>query len=215
MTPFMFMNVSLVMLLLVFSLITACTACTPHGTVTSEMQYPNSLKMLSNPRITASDFITALKSLQASRITNELPQFWSTIANNTNYSVENRQRAVLQLFARHFKSGMTFHQVAHLLNRPNWLVRSGCNFFMMGAPPPGGDPDDDWACISIFFNRGRDVTIWFRFKKVTAPLLSEEIFECLEGNTENSEIDRIKIKGIVSEEVTARYRTIYNGYGIN
>jgi hypothetical protein len=172
----------------------------------------NPLCVIADVHATTNELIRALRALQASKGIREPPEFWSAIANDTNYGVAHRQRAVLQLFARHFKPGMTIHQIALLLNHPTWLVQEGCNFYSMGSPPPGGD-DDNWACVSIFFHDPQPAMIWFGFRKEVSARAGD-LFQCLEGNPVNAEIDNIKVMGIVSDEILPHYRRVRNRFGI-
>jgi len=173
------------------------------------------LRVIADRHATTNQLIRALQALQASKKTNEPPEFWSAIANSTNYSVDHRQRAALQLFARHFKPGMTIHQIAALLNHPTWLVRDGCNFNWNGAPPPGGDADDKWAWACIFFNHPQSAAIWFRFKEKVMTARVDDLFHCLQGQPSNAEVDNIKVIGIVSVEDLSSLRAVCNRFGIS
>jgi hypothetical protein len=175
------------------------------------------LRVIADVHATTNELIRALKALQALRTTNEPPEFWSAIANNTNYSFDHRTRAALQLFARHFKPGMTIHEIAPLLDHPNWLVPAGCNFFWMGGHPPGGDLDDSWAWACIFFNDPnvpQAAAIWFRFKPREHGV-GNDLFDCLEGHPHNTNVDNIKIIGIASQEALPRFRTVFNRFGLS
>jgi hypothetical protein len=171
------------------------------------------LRVIADVHATTNELIHALQALQASKSTNEPPEFWSAIANSTNYNVDHRRRAVLQLFARHFKPGMTIHQIALLLNHPTWLVRSGCSYFTMGSPPPGGNINDNWGGISILFNQHKAPVIWFRFKQEVSDT-GVYLFQSLEGEPVNTEVDNIKVMGIVSEEILPGSNVVFDQFGI-
>jgi hypothetical protein len=173
------------------------------------------LQVIADAHATTNELIHALQALQSSKSTNEGPRFWSTIANSTNYSIDHRKRAALQLFARYFKPEMSFHQIGNLLDHPTWLVPEGTGFFGPGSPPPGGDPDDNWARAFIFVNDPQYAIICFRFKG-NVKCERDDLYQCLEGKSDNAQLDNTKIIGIVSEEVLPSRYFIrsYNSFGI-
>jgi hypothetical protein len=194
--------------------------CNSNSPSTSNWTAKGPFRVIADPHVSTNELIRALKEVRSSGTTNEPPQFWSSIANDTNYSIDHRKRAALQLFARHFKPGMTIHEVAGLLSRPNWLSQRGCNFFSMGGLPPGASDDDNWAWACIFFNDPQPAAIWFGFKSAVNGN-GRDLYQCLEGNPQNpliddaqAEIDNIKVISIISSEELPNFHRMLNTFGI-
>jgi hypothetical protein len=55
---------------------------------------------------------------------NEPASFWTKIANDTSYSVEQRRACVMQLFRRHVKVGISLAEMAQRLSPSDWLSAS-------------------------------------------------------------------------------------------
>jgi hypothetical protein len=179
-----------------------------RGQVTYSFLPPSGgpLRVIADAHAGTNEFLQALRVLHDSKITNEPPEFWTAIANNANYDVDRRRRAVLQLFARHFKPGMTLHQIGLMLNHPTWLKRSECGWFASGVPPAGGDPDDQWAWFDVPGDDNEAGVIWFRFKTQEQV---RDIYNYLECGADHL-FDDVKVIGVVSEECFSNHGHKWN-----
>jgi len=55
---------------------------------------------------------------------NESPAFWKDIANNQAFSDLHRRRAVMQLFYRHVRVGMTLRELGEVMKGSTWIKDS-------------------------------------------------------------------------------------------
>jgi len=171
------------------------------------------LDVIANPHATTNQLIYALKLLAASRATNEPPKFWTAIANSSDYSVDHRRRAVLQLLARHFHPGMTFGEVGRLFDHPTWINPLNLGGGPAGNLPDGANETDGLAFVSISCGQSRAPVVWFRFRNGYMGS-GNDLYQCLEGKPNNLELAHIRIDGIISSENIPGHGLIYNSFGI-
>jgi hypothetical protein len=174
----------------------------------------NALWIISNPQTRTNEFVDALRVLRNSSWTNEPPEFWSRIANSTSFPSESRRRAFLQLFERHFRSGMTLPEVGRMIDHPKWIRRRDIIPFGSGAAPMLiSDNAGFWLIVLGEDDRKQLDTIFFRFRDGSP----RDPYSTLAGvkpvgGTVGQETN--KIAGIVSEERPQNGRTVFNAFGI-
>jgi hypothetical protein len=97
---------------------------------------------------------------------------WARVANSKKYSDVRRRRAVLQLFDRHVRPGMTLGDVAVLLAKPSWLKQES----MKVSEWVGGEsivvallqlPPDDGSAVSWRIEPG--------------PMTEDLVYDALQG----------------------------------
>ncbi len=169
-----------------------------------ERQSRRALAKIADVHASTNDLLSALRSLRDSGLTNEPPQFWSAIANNPQYSVDHRSRAVLQLFARHFHSGMTLGNIAELLNHPRWLHEKDVLVprAWMGPSPFERIVNDEYPFVWIRVINSpaqRDNIAPIIYLSIRGDTQRKEVFECLKGNT-NTSVQNIVVDEIASQE---------------
>jgi hypothetical protein len=148
--------------------------------------------------------------------TNEPASFWTAIANNPEYGCDQRQRAALQLFARHFHSGMTIGNIGRMLNHPTWLeLRGIAGGPTTGPRPPGFQAGDDLVFLNVRCGseRSRYAGIWL-LSAHGRMSPSADLFACLEGQTTNQALASIKVDGVSSSEAISGAGVLYNAWGI-
>jgi hypothetical protein len=174
----------------------------------------NVLSVIGNSSTTTSQLTQALEMLRNLKMTNEPPRFWSAIANNPEYRTDHRRRAVLQLLARHFHSGMTCSDIARLLDHPDWLDPQGVTGGPATGPrPPGVDEMDGLAIVNISCGQPNPPAVWLRFTHGYMGTASD-LYWCLEGKPTNKDLENVKIDDVISSEEISGHGQIYNAWGI-
>jgi hypothetical protein len=108
------------------------------------------LRVISDPNTTHLQFVHALQELAELKTVNEPSAFWTAIANNPKFRTDHRRRAILQLFYRHFKPGMTFADVGRMLDHATWIQNTNAWFEVaVEGPPLGSKPGEQWAVLSV------------------------------------------------------------------
>jgi hypothetical protein len=185
--------------------------CSSNQSVSSSK---TALAIIANPHVATNELIQALKVLRDSKVTNEPPQFWTAIANSPKYSCDHRQRAALQLLARHFRRGMTFGDIGRLLDHPNWIDRHGVGSGPATGPgPPGVNDMDGLALAWISCGGASSARIFFRFTQGYMGTAAD-LYWCLEGKPTNQELDNVRIVEVISCEHKRGLGWIYNAWGI-
>jgi hypothetical protein len=198
------------MRLYLFCCILALVGCSLKQSITAPTE---ALHVIAMPDATTNQLLQALKLLRDSKITNEPPQFWTAIANNSKYSVDHRRRAVLQLLARHFHPGMTFGEIGQLFDHATWIDRRSLGGGPAGNLPEGANETDGLAFVCISCGHDRAPVVWFRFgDRYTGS--ANDLYWCMEGKPTNSELARVRIVGIISQEDIAGRGLTFNAWGI-
>jgi hypothetical protein len=78
----------------------------------------NQLSTIANPDSSDEQISHALTELGPAQ---EPSGFWTTIANDGRYRTTHRRLAVIQIFTRHVKPGMSLAEIAKVLATPLWL----------------------------------------------------------------------------------------------
>jgi len=109
--------------LLYFVVIIAFLGCKDRQNIM--IKDPNELlSVIANRNISYKKLVKTVEKL--SEVT-EASTFWSDIANSQKYSKKHRRIAIVELFLRHIKPGMTLSQLARILDNPNWLQSNNVN----------------------------------------------------------------------------------------
>ena len=174
----------------------------------------NALRVISNPQTRTNELVDALRVLRNSSWTNEPPEFWSHIANSTNYPVDSRRRAFLQLFERHFRSGMTLPEIGRMIDHPKWIRRYDIiPFGSGGAPMLSSDRTGFWLKV-LSEDDGKQVnTLFFRLRDYGA----RDPYSILTGTGPidgTDEHETNQVAGVVSEEKARVGGSVFNAYGI-
>jgi len=157
------------------------------------------LNVIADPNSTTQSVAHALEVLHESQATNEYAAFWAAIANDPRFDIKRRRIAVLELFTRHFKPGMTFQDIGLMLEHPTWADRRYCLSADFGAPPPGGGSDDEWLGVCLLFDHHDCPVVWFSYtRKVEGDMRG--IFDCLKGEPSDPVVCDLRVTGITLEE---------------
>jgi len=173
------------------------------------------LDIIADPRATTNELVRALLTLRDSKVTNEPPTFWSAIANSSEYSIDHRRRAVFQLLARHFHSGMTLGQIGVLLDHPTWLDDQRVNGTPSGAAFPDWDGMHELVSVAFLCDDRFCPIVVFEAKLGVKNMgTATDMYRCLEGNGSNLETAKAEIDRIVSLELVPQRGYVWNAWGI-
>jgi len=81
----------------------------------------------------------------------EPPSFWTHIADNTNYTLVHRTRAVFALFRRHGQDHHNIWDLRRCITPANWLKQSPIEKVEQGFMPVDARPDDTVFSISVLY----------------------------------------------------------------
>ena len=124
-------NHKLILILGIF-LIVFALSCQKKEVKINEISDQNELsKIIADKKTGYSNYVRAIQQLDA----NLTPSFWSSIANDEDYSYEKRQVAVVELFQRFVKPGITLNQLGDILNKPTWLKDDDINLIEYHTGP--------------------------------------------------------------------------------
>ena len=114
----------------------------------------------------------------------ELPDFWSAIANDQGYSEDRRRHAVFMLFQRHVKVGISLHELGKILNHPVWLKPDNILVVQSlgGQVPVEFNLQDTIFRLSVFPNLTDDrLGYWAIYCRIEGKISAEEAYEILNG----------------------------------
>jgi hypothetical protein len=134
--------------------------------------------VISDPSVTKQALEAAINQLSG---TSEPPSFWSSIANDPQYSDDHRRIAVFQLFKRHVRPGRTISEVAATLNKPTWLKEENLAIVerIHGKIPVKWDLVNSVFSIRIGLPPENNSTIYLKVKEKR--IQPKELYECLKG----------------------------------
>jgi hypothetical protein len=103
----------------------------------------------------------------------ERPDFWTTIANDANYTERHRGYCILALFKRHVRPGMTLGELTEILHGARWLLPDRVYRFpvMGGYVPVVGSPSRD-SIFSLHLPGGLDQAVYL---SVSGTLSADEL----------------------------------------
>lgn len=171
-------------------------------------------KTIADPLVTTNQLVDALITLRNSQQTNEPSSFWTDIANSPKYNWDHRRRAVLQLFSRHFHSGMTLAEVGRFLNHATWLKPNSINVgaITSGQSPPHTKDSDEIAFVEIGPPQKNPQYLVFRTSHGDFGS-HRKLYKCLIGEATDPDVKKLQIDEVLSCEFIKGV-AVYNAWGI-
>lgn len=151
------------------------------------------LATIADPTISQEALIKALRQLGPAT---EPASFWTKIANSTEYSPDQRRRAVFELFERHVRPGITVGQLADLLDQPTWLDDADVSVVdrLGGKIPVAWNPQDTIFVIAVFpgLPDGR-YAHWAIYLRVSGKVDRESFVRAIQGEATSDAVRGAKV----------------------
>jgi hypothetical protein len=88
-----------------------------------ETTRPDGIEKIADPKMNEDDVVRLIETMRSTEPTEDEAKLWAIVANSDRYPDVRRRRAILQLFDRHLRPGMTVGQLSKLLADASWLKR--------------------------------------------------------------------------------------------
>lgn len=128
----------------------------------------------------------------------EPSSFWTKIANDDSYPIEQRRICIIQLFRRHIRSGLSLGEVADRIYRPDWLPASTLNrvHSFTGQIPVKTDDNDTIFLLTILPEPKADLHTSQVFLRISGHISKEELGRLLNGESVTEKVGAAKVKEV-------------------
>lgn len=145
------------------------------------------LSIFANSKSSPNEIANAVLHLGPVR---EPASFWAQIANDPGYSALHRQHAVVQLFRRHVRPGLTLRELAALLDGPNWITAEEVSEvkIVLGLIPVALTAEDTVFLLQVLPNISETVLCGV-YLRVQGSIQKAAFVEILLSRAQDPEID--------------------------
>ena len=121
----------------------------------------------------------------------------AVIAGSDAYSPDRRRRAVVELFRRHVKVGMTLAELARVLDDPAWLRDDDLSVVeVLGGKIPVTWTHEDTVLVLGVLPELPDDPSWAIYLRVAGRIELADVLALLRGGTGPPEVERAEIREI-------------------
>ncbi len=145
-----------------------------------------------------SDMKAVEMALQHLRRVSEPSSFWTTIANDDSYPIEQRRGCVMQLFRRHIRAGLSLGEAGERLYRPDWLSASSLSrvHSFTGEIPVRTDDADTVFQLTILPPAQAGSHTSQVFMRISGHITEEQLCKILKGESVAEDVKTAKLKEV-------------------